>query len=187
MLCNAVRFTNASIYDCTGYRLPTGAEWEYAARAGAKTSFYTGDIASDLLDTWDGDAVLLPISWYCANAGPYTHPVGEKVPNGWGLYDMIGNAGQWVGSMGPAGEGYGDGPFVDHGSSLQVTGLLDVDVPFAHFAQYRGGHWNSWPAILLVGKAATAPLKAKDPGLGLRLAQTVSPATDRRQHDVVAD
>jgi formylglycine-generating enzyme len=175
MLCNTVRSVSTSIYDCRGYRLPTGAEWEYAARAGTKTSFYTGDLRADpgATDSCAGDPALLPIAWYCANAGPLTHPVGQKAPNDWGLHDVIGNAAEWVGSVGPGGSGYGDGPFRDHGSALDVTGLLGATVPLDHFVQWRGGGWNTWPSILLVGKAAPGPPIGTGTGLGFRLAQTV--------------
>ena len=179
MECGTVRFRNASIYDCRGYRLPTGAEWEYAARAGTKTSFYTGDLAAASKDSCDGDPELLSIAWYCANAGPLTHPVGQKMPNEWGLHDMIGNAAEWVGSIGPRGDGYGDGPFVDHGSSLDATGFLDPSIP--HLVQRRGGAWNVWPGILVAGKATPiGPKGFKGPGLGLRLAQTVVTASADR-------
>ncbi len=63
------------------YRLPTEAEWEYAARAGTR-----GDRYGDL------DA----IAWYAGNSGQKTHPVGLTVPNAWGLYDMLGNVWEWV-------------------------------------------------------------------------------------------
>jgi formylglycine-generating enzyme required for sulfatase activity len=179
MDCGTVRLRNASMYDCRGYRLPTGAEWEYATRAGTKTSFYTGDLAADSKDSCDGDPALLSIAWYCANAGPLTHPVGQKMPNQWGLHDMIGNAAEWIGSIGPRGDGYGDGPFVDHGSSLDATGFLDPSVP--HLVQRRGGAWNVWPGILVAGRATPiSPKGAKGPGMGLRLAQTVvAPSSDR--------
>jgi formylglycine-generating enzyme required for sulfatase activity len=178
-VCDAVRLRNASIYDCKGYRLPTGAEWEYAARAGTKTAYYAGDIRPQQQRRCDEDPQLSTIAWYCANAGPHTHPVGQKAPNAWGLHDMIGNAGEWVGSLGPDGGGYGEGPYRDHGATLDVKELLEPSVPLAHHVQWRGGSWNGWPTILVVGKAIPLPPKAMSPGLGFRLAQTVQ-ATDRK-------
>jgi hypothetical protein len=65
------------------YRLPTEAEWEYAARAGT-----TGDFG--------GTGMLDDMGWYSGNSGLQTHPVALKQPNHWGLYDMHGNVWEWV-------------------------------------------------------------------------------------------
>ncbi len=66
------------------YRLPTEAEWEYAARSGGKKEKYSGGNRASTL------------AWYSDNSGGKTHPVGLKAPNGLGIYDMSGNVWQWV-------------------------------------------------------------------------------------------
>jgi formylglycine-generating enzyme required for sulfatase activity len=68
------------VHDSGGYRLPDEAEWEYACRAGTNGPRY-GDL----------DA----IAWHLENSDGHIHPVGQKQPNAWGLYDMLGNVWEW--------------------------------------------------------------------------------------------
>ncbi|MDM8543712.1 SUMF1/EgtB/PvdO family nonheme iron enzyme [Desulfococcaceae bacterium HSG9] len=74
------------------YRLPTEAEWEYAARAGSQTAFANGEITEIKCGQ---DPNLVKMGWYCGNSGDKTHSVGEKSPNVWGLHDMHGNVYEW--------------------------------------------------------------------------------------------
>lgn len=73
------------IEDTDSYRLPSEAEWEYACRAGTTTRFCFGDDESKLGD----------YAWYAGNSDYETHPVGQRNPNPWGLYDMHGNVWEW--------------------------------------------------------------------------------------------
>jgi formylglycine-generating enzyme len=111
------------------YALPTEAQWEYACRAGTKTRNYAGE----------SDEALPDIAWYVKTTGPFNRksmpriqPVGQKKPNAWGLYDMLGNAREWVFDwVGP----YPGGEVVDpRGPKEPVNANLA-------FRVQRGGSW----------------------------------------------
>lgn len=67
-------------FDSPGWRLPIEAEWEYACRAGSSKARY---------------GPLNDVAWYEVNSDQQTHPVGQKLPNAWGLFDMLGNVWEW--------------------------------------------------------------------------------------------
>jgi formylglycine-generating enzyme required for sulfatase activity len=72
-----------------GYRLPTEAQWEYACRAGTATTYFWGNTSGD------PDTTTESYAWYASNSNSTTHGVGQKLPNPWGLYDIVGDVWQW--------------------------------------------------------------------------------------------
>jgi formylglycine-generating enzyme len=133
------------------YRLPTEAEWEYAARSGGKQEKWSGTSNFDELEDY---------AWFLDNSGKKTHPVGKKKPNGLGLYDMSGNVWEWVK------DGY-DQAYYKKSPKVNPRG------PESGASRVRrGGGWVSVP-----GNVRTAIRAGDDPDvgfsyLGFRLART---------------
>jgi formylglycine-generating enzyme required for sulfatase activity len=158
---------SADPYTCEGYRLPTEAEWEYAARAGEAAAFSNGGNLVDGDDyncegelPLDNAELLDSIAWYCGNGDGTTHPAGELEPNAWGLYDASGNVWEWCHDW----HGDYDGDATDPAGP--ETGSSRV---------FRGGSWDDVPR-----GARVAYRTWDDPGdrygfLGLRLVRSMQP------------
>jgi cysteine-rich repeat protein len=122
--------------DCSGYRLPTEAEWEYAYRAGSTTAFHNGPITA----VSGVDSNLSVIGWYASNSGGRTHPVALKEPNAWGLYDMAGNVAEWVAGFGP--RSTTTDPFIGE-SILARGGAARIAAQFARAANVMSQYSQS--------------------------------------------
>lgn len=114
-----------ALEDTDRYILPTEAQWEYAARAGSTTAFANGPITETGLGR--RDPALVGMGWYYHNSEGKTHPVAQKDPNAWGLYDMHGNVYEWVSDW------YGDYPEI---AAIDPNGPSSGD-----FRVKRGGHF----------------------------------------------
>ena len=115
-----------------GFRLSTEAEWEYACRAG------TAGIRYGELDL---------IAWYKDNSEKSTQPVGQKEPNAWGLYDMLGNVWEWC------------------------ADLYDTEV-YGAYRIFRGGGWcDEERSVMATTRRRSHPLKFKIDDLGFRIAK----------------
>jgi formylglycine-generating enzyme required for sulfatase activity len=123
--CYRIDGENVTIAGGNGYRLPSEAEWEYACRAGTSTVYPFGDDPGALGD----------YAWYGANSVQKPHPVGQKRPDAWGLYDMLGNVDEWC---------------ADWYDATYYASSEGTDPPGAARASFRvlrGGSWHDVPRI----------------------------------------
>jgi formylglycine-generating enzyme required for sulfatase activity len=142
------------------YRLPTEAEWEYAARAGTTRPFFTGDCISTKQANYNG---TVDYNNCGAKTGVYTAktlPVGSFEANGWGLYDMAGNVWEWTCSAYAA--------FYD-GKEQVCTRNNDAKPGPARVI--RGGSWLPWPAGVRSAYRFWLSPSTRVDNLGFRLAQ----------------
>jgi formylglycine-generating enzyme required for sulfatase activity len=133
------------------YRLLSEAEWEYAARAGSTARYASGD----------DEAGLDPYAWYSANANNRAHPVGEKAPNAFGLFDMHGNVWEWVEDC--YHEDYEGAP-VD--GAAWTTGACEARV-------LRGGAFNNTPPFLRPAYRLKAMSVDQQLFFGIRIGRTL--------------
>ncbi len=129
-----------------GVRLPTEAEWEYAARAGNSQPYY---------------GVITDIAWYADNSGDAPHPVGTKQPNAFGLYDMLGNVSEWVLDR------YFDKYYFD---SVATGPGVEQPLPSNALAVARGGFWQSDASALRVSHRLAQEKDGSDIPIGFRCA-----------------
>ena len=145
-------------YECdytnNGYRLPTEAEWEYACRAGTETNYYTGNLLS-LNGEISADLDLA--GWYGGNCNKQSHPVGQKKPNAFGLYDMHGNVWEWCNDI------YGK----DYYYSSQVinpTGPIS-----GKYRVIRGGGWSDSAMVCRSARRARSNPSGANFSIGFRI------------------
>ncbi len=139
----------------TGYRLPTEAEWEFACRAGTTTRFHCGE----------DDAVLGDYAWYYGNSKGQMHPVAERMPNDFGLFDMHGNVWQWC-----------ECPWHDY---PQGQAIVDDDrtpeilITNGMWAALRGGSWRVTPEHIRAAFRDRENVNNYTAEIGFRPARTI--------------
>ncbi len=133
-------------------RLPTEAEWEYACRANTQTRYYPGDEEVDL------DRA----SWYTKNSGGRIHPVGDKEPNSFGLYDMHGNVWEWV-----------EDDWHDNYNGGPNDGTAWIDSSRGSYRVVRGGSWDDFAHVCRSAIRDGPPPDYRNSLLGFRLSRSV--------------
>ena len=135
-----------------GFDVPSEAEWEFACRAGTTTSLYSGFDAQG--GWWSGnDNRVSALAWAKGNSGA-VHPVGEKIPNAFGIYDMLGNVRECTRDLrGSDSAAY----FASFGTGwTPETVVVDPPSPTGGFHLYKGGSYDSYGAYIRAGDRTMA-------------------------------
>ena len=155
---SGVRKNTECDFTANGYRLPTEAEWEFAARGGIHSGGFK----------YPGSDDPLEVAWHEANSGMMTQPVGQLLPNELGIYDMSGNVAEWCWDW------YAD-DYYAHSPQDDPTGLPRSEIPSDQFEQVKSkrGGFCSHRAEYIYSTFRTAD-NYNYPGGGIRLVRTAS-------------
>ena len=173
---DAVAYVNwLSAATGASYRLPTEAEWEYAARGVSTAPYSFGDKETDLCKYGNGADLTsreTDPDWVvalCRDGFRFTAPVGSFMPNGFGLYDMHGNVWEWVEDC--------QSDSLRHLSGLKVAGGEGASLPCSADTPrvLRGGSWSDPPQRLRSAARVAGPPDARDYIVGFRVARNLAP------------
>jgi len=191
-VCHGIDVADGNPYECTGYRLPTEAEWEYAYRAGTSTAYYNGEHA------WvscDSPGPIDAIAWYAANSKSTrdddpacndqrcasglhcsTQLAGTKLENDWGLSDMSGNVAEWVWDT------YAENAYSRHVPVEDpVDPMIDpvIEDPGDRRRVVRGGSWDDDASSCTAAARDSRNPATRADTVGFRVARTAFLSSSR--------
>lgn len=168
---NVAQYSSQQIYDCPGYRLPTEAEWEYAARSGSTGDMWTPNgggsfpltfqCSNQTIDDGTTDYTVSDFGWYCFNTSGTTQTVAQLRPNGFGLYDMHGNVYEMCHDW--------------YSNTFPYTSIDPFGLATGTTRVRRNSHYSNTSYYLHVGYRSGSSITSTENKMGFRLVRTANP------------